>query len=411
MADEIGNNAAGLISNADTEGLKQLVATLLGDDSRQNMAPASLLVISTLVSQQVDGFCGTAGASAPTLSQEAIQELPEFICSTIKVHPLKTTFDESDYVCRFAIFNYNKECNDYKCAAESLCNLNLDSTVKRYTVEQKSDILVTCAEAFLQDEANDSAEMMCAKAARLISDVENNTALLLRFRVIRAKVDDANRKFVEAARQYHELSNTVVLKIPTDEKLQLLGLAVTCAVLGRAGPQRSRILGLLYKDDRLKDLASINGYKSHSSVLTKMYTERLLFTDELTTFEQSLAAHQRAITSEGWTIVEKAVIEHNMLAASHVYDNITFSQLASLLRLDQAQAEKVAAKMVTEGRLEASIDQTEELLKFASDTMPLQSWDHRIRDVCSLVTDTVDKLTLRSPRLAADASMDVEAEG
>ena len=66
--------------------------------------------------------------------------------------------------------------------------------------------------------------------------------------------------------------------------------------------------------------------------------------------------------------------------------------------------------MVTEGRLMATIDQTEELLMFASDTRPLQSWDDRIRDVCSLVTDTVDKITLRSPRLV-DATMDVEAEG
>lgn len=410
MAEEARLKAQGLISNADAEGLKQLIHSTLSNDSRQNTAPAAILAICTLISQQVDAFCGIPGAGSPTLSQEAIQELPEYICSTIKSHPLKTTFDETDYVARYAVFNYNKECNDFKCAAESLCNLNLDSTVKRYTVEQKTDILVTCAEAFLQDEANDSAEMMCAKAARLISDVENNTALLLRFRVIRAKVDDANRKFVEAARQYHELSNTVILNIPTDEKLQLLGLAVTCAVLGRAGPQRSRILGLIYKDDRLKDLGSISGYKSHTSVLTKMYTERLLFTDELTTFEESLAAHQRAITSEGWTIVEKAVIEHNMLAASHVYDNINFSQLAAILRLDQAQAEKVAAKMVTEGRLMATIDQTEELLMFASDTRPLQSWDDRIRDVCSLVTDTVDKITLRSPRLV-DATMDVEAEG
>ena len=248
---------------------------------------------------------------------------------------------------------------------------------------------------------------MCSKAARFISEVENSAALLLRFRVIRAKVDDANRKFVEAARQYHELSNTVILNIPSNEKLQLLGMAVTCAVLGRAGPQRSRILGLLYKDDRLKDLGSVGCYKSHASVLTKMYMERLLFTDELTTFEQSLSAHQRAITSEGWTVVEKAVIEHNMLAASHVYDNITFSQLAAILRLTRAQAEKVAAKMVIEGRLVATIDQTEELLIFANDNVPLQSWDHRIRDVCSLVTETVDKLTLMAPRLM-DVTTDIE---
>jgi hypothetical protein len=29
--------------------------------------------------------------------------------------------------------------------------------------------------------------------------------------------------------------------------MELLGKAVTCAVLGKSGPQRSRVLGLLYK--------------------------------------------------------------------------------------------------------------------------------------------------------------------
>jgi COP9 signalosome complex subunit 4 len=402
--DDVKRNATSMVGSADGEGLKKLVRDLLGENGNDAVASPGLLFVSELVSREVDLFCGSTGNSS--LPQEVLQDLPEYIVTTIKANPLRTAYDDSDYVCRYAIFNYNKECNDFKTGAESLCNLNLDSTVKRYTVDEKCNILVTCAEAFMHEEANDSAELMCTKAGRMISDVENNVPLLLRYRVIRAKVDDANRKFVEAARQYHELSNTVVLNIPMDEKLQLLGYAVTCAVLGKAGPQRSRILGLLYKDDRLKDLATLPGYKSHASVLTKMYTERLLFADELKTFEESLSAHQRATTSEGWTIVEKAVIEHNMLAAKNVYDNITFSQLAAILRLDTHQAERVAAKMITEGRLVASIDQTEELLNFASDTMPLQSWDERIRDVCSLITDVTERITAKSPRLLS--AMDVE---
>ena len=32
-----------------------------------------------------------------------------------------------------------------------------------------------------------------------------------------------------------------------DDLLELLGKAVTCAVLGKTGPQRSRVLGLLHK--------------------------------------------------------------------------------------------------------------------------------------------------------------------
>ena len=128
----------------------------------------------------------------------------------------------------------------------------------------------------------------------------------------------------------------------------MLGKAVTCAVLGKTGPQRTRLLGLLYKDDRLEALAMLQAFSSHPSVLRKMYTEQLLRIEELTVFEASLSPHQKAVTSDGFTVIEKAVIEHNMLATGKIYDNIRFYELGNLLRLDAARAEKVAASMITE---------------------------------------------------------------
>ena len=391
--------SGGFVTANDAGALKNLVEDLMGEDGSKSIAKKGMLAVCELLSREVELFCTQGGK--PKLSQENLQNLPEFIVDIIKSSPLKSNFDESDYVIRQAIFNYNCECTTFSAGAIAYCAVNFDSTVRPYSPDEKADILVSCAEAFLQDENNDAAMTMTSKAAASIGGVEGNTKLLLRYRVIRAKVDDASRKFVEAARQYHELSNTVLLNIPVEEKLTLLGNAVTCAVLGSAGPQRSRILGLLNKDDRLKDLGSLPGYTSHASVLNKMYTERLLFSEELESFEAILSEHQKAITGQGWTIVEKAVIEHNMLAASRVYDNITFVQLGSLLRLNAHEAEKTAAKMITEGRLNASIDQTESLLNFDSDNKPLQGWDDRIRDVCTLVSDTVDSLVARSPELAA----------
>ena len=38
-------------------------------------------------------------------------------------------------------------------------------------------------------------------------------------------------------------------------------------------------------------------------------------------------AHQKALTADGSTILEHAVIEHNLLAASKLYNNITFEGL------------------------------------------------------------------------------------
>ena len=67
------------------------------------------------------------------------------------------------------------------------------------------------------------------------------------------------------------------------------------------------------------------------------------------------------------------------------------SELASILRLDAAKAERVAARMITEDRLKATIDQTEGILSFVNDdTDALLSWDERIRDVCTSLTETVE---------------------
>lgn len=65
--------------------------------------------------------------------------------------------------------------------------------------------------------------------------------------------------------------------------------------------------------------------------------------------------------SDGFTFLEKAVIEHNMLAIGKIYENILLPELASTLMIDERRAEKVAATMITENRLMGYIDQSGEL--------------------------------------------------
>lgn len=65
--------------------------------------------------------------------------------------------------------------------------------------------------------------------------------------------------------------------------------------------------------------------------------------------------------SDGFTFLEKAVIEHNMLAIGKIYENIRLPELASILMIDERRAEKVAATMITENRLQGYIDQSGKL--------------------------------------------------
>lgn len=419
-----------LVQSGSVEALKGAILNLCSDTNASQLIsrPVLLHVAEKLTNEM--NLCLRDDPSQH-IDEEKLVGLLNFLITTLSNHAQRSQFDESDYICRESLFSYHCSCGEYKIAAIILAEVDLHSTIHKLEVEEKANLLVRCAESFLQEEDNTSAETILSRARTYMNEVEaslssvrsrlssktqdtahmsTSSLLQLRYRVTKAKVDDANRKFVEAARLYYELSNTSDISIPVHEKLELLGNAVTCAVLGKAGPQRSRILGVLYKDDRLTNLNHLPKFSSHASVLTKMYTERLLNNSELVIFEGSLAVHQKALTSDGRSIVEKAVIEHNMQAAGKIYDNITFAELASILHLDAQEAEAVAAKMISEKRLRASIDQTVGILSFevgdfySIDSSALISWDDRIREICKDVGELVDKIIVNHSTVSSDRS-------
>ncbi len=158
--------------------------------------------------------------------------------------------------------------------------------------------------------------------------------------------------------------------------------AVTCAVLAPAGPNRSRVLASLYRDERSVDLSTYN-------ILSKMFLDHILRPAEIKEFEGTLKPHQLAkiaISSndrlasanedgEGndgttstrtgpSTVLDRAVMEHNLLASSNIYNNITFRGLGALLDLTPGAAETMARKMIEQGRLRGTIDQVDKLIWF-----------------------------------------------
>ena len=69
-----------------------------------------------------------------------------------------------------------------------------------------------------------------------------------------ARVLDAERKFLEAAQHYKALSQSGGAFISEGDMLRTLELAVTCAILAKAGPPRSRVLAMLFSDERSQNL-------------------------------------------------------------------------------------------------------------------------------------------------------------
>lgn len=81
-------------------------------------------------------------------------------------------------------------------------------------------------------------------------------------------------------------------------------------------------------------------------------------------FKASLELHQNITYSDGYTVLERALIEHNIEVLSKIYFNITFSELGNFLGIRPQQAEEIVAKMVAELRIEAVLDQANQLVEF-----------------------------------------------
>ena len=136
-------------------------------------------------------------------------------------------------------------------------------------------------------------------------------------------------------------------------------------------------------------------------MLERMFKERLISAADAATYEETLPPHQRATDAENVSVFARAVMEHNVFAASRVYANISFTALGALLGVDPRRAEKVAARMVQQHRLAATIDQVDDVLDFApsgSGSAPdqavadLLSMDAAVKAACLSLNDVVEAI-------------------
>ncbi len=196
--------------------------------------------------------------------------------------------------------------------------------------------------------------------------LEEPKVLGLQYRLSQARVYDSQRRFAEAAVRYHELS--YVGEIDEDDRAMMLSAAVTASILSPAGPQRARMLATLMRDERTPSLPQY-------TILSKVFLDRVIRADEIADFEKLLSPHQIAklapssapiavgestgesVRHAPSTVLDRAMIEHNVLSASRLYDNITLAGLGALVNLSPEGAEEIARKMIMQGRLKGWIDQ------------------------------------------------------
>jgi COP9 signalosome complex subunit 4 len=319
-------------------------------------------------------------------------------------HLPNTVEGAADNILRTKIFEHkiSSDDPDYIGAARVLAGMRMqDEGVYAMSAAQKTDIYVKIAECFLAEDEIAESDAAVNKAGVVVEQIANkdqHTALILRYKSTYARVLDANRKFLAAASRYHELSSPANGVLIDDEELMvLLGKACTCAILAPSGSQRQRVLGNIANDTRLAELERIPEFSSHAKILKKMYTQQILRKPELVQFEASLAEHQKAIMADGLTIMERGIVEHNMVAIASIYQSIYFDELAHLLGVSDSKAEQIAASMIMDGSLDGVIDQTERLLEFVCTDTLQEMYDGAVSNFCMELNRVTDAINTNVP--------------
>jgi len=333
----------------------------------------SLVVSRQLLTEVAKLICGMAAEELKVLAQYTLQ----------KVQPRVISFEDQVASIRQSLADVFERENRYRDAAQALTGIPLETGQRQYPPEYKFQTYITIARLYLLESDVDQAEAFLNRAS-LIQSEARTPALALAYKRCHARLLDLKLKCVDAAGRYYELSHR------GEPRATALESAVICTVLAGAGQQRSRMLGTLYKDERCARLCCFN-------VLEKMHLERIIEKTDLQVFQTLLLPHHRSATVDGSSLLERAITEHNMLAASRVYTNIRFDALGELLQIGAEKAETVSSKMISEGRMEGYIDQIEGTLHFSGGSV-LPRWDRQIESACQQLNGVVELIKRGEPQ-------------
>ncbi|GAA6009923.1 uncharacterized protein JCM10292_001037 [Rhodotorula paludigena] len=351
--------------------LEQTIASSsdLATDLSQWLSVVAAADFPQIVARQVlEGFV----ARVQTIADRE-QKKKVYATSLELLQPRITSFEEQVCTLREQYADLLEGDEEFPEAAKVLIGIPLEAGSR--SDEYKLKVYIRIVRLFLEEEDSTSANTYFNRAS-LIAHCATDLETQLQFKLCQARMFDLERRFAEAASKYHEIS--YVTALAEEERLQALGAAIICAVLAPAGPIRARLLASLYRDER-------STQSDQFSILSKMFLDQMIRPDEVADFASKLRPHQLArlpptqavvIASDAEletgkkgpeTVLDRAMMEHNVLAASRVYNNITFHGLGLLLGLRPSAAEAMARTMIQQKRLKATLDQIDNLIVFDVD--------------------------------------------
>ena len=375
--------------------------------------------IPTLQSYVREVFCNdnlSLSLLRPLIAEyaRAITSLPDDLHQQIaqytlqQLHPRAQSFEAALTAIRIQLATVLETQEQFTAAANVLASIRWDGSLTN--PDFKVDTLVKTARFYLLENNAADAEPFINNAMSLITK-HGSTQSKLRFHICHATMLEYKLRFLDAAVRYYQLSqrepNWIFegCNVGEAEVMEWLKQACICIVLASAGPRRSRFLGLLYSDERTRGLEIF-------ALLEAIYMERFVRNEQIVEFDKEYLKNKKFLGRGdreekggmgGGSVLEKAMRMHNVLAAAKLYKNIRFEDLGELLGVEKDVAERIAADMVYEKRLDGVIDQVDGVVVFEMGKRrenSLLRWNEQVEGVCHAADDCAAAILKVYPQFA-----------
>ena len=309
-----------------------------------------------------------------------------------KTQPRLVSFEESVWPVREALARRLAEAKNWSEAADVLAGIEVQPS-SAGSGEYKLKITLETANMYLEANELDKAEKHVNKTHALLSqlpaELQKKPELLHEYHACWAKVSDRVGKFMDAALRYTEMS-----QLENQSDAGTMTRAVVCAILS-SSVQRDRLLRSFRLDTNVRELPVY-------PFLEKIEFRRIIRADEAKEFQTFLSPHHVEVRADGVSAFEQAIMEHNLESMKYAYENISFDHLGEILGVSDAEAEKLAAKLIYDQRVQGYIDQVDRFVYFdnvsPSHDDPVSVWNanvisvsHRLNEVVETITKLVEQ--------------------
>jgi len=121
--------------------------------------------------------------------------------------------------------------------------------------------------------------------------------------------------------------------------------------------------------------------------------DRIVTQKEKTSFADKLSQHQKGQVTPDMSILDKAIIEHNIVSISKLFEEVSYETLIRMLDITKTQTERIIHTMISEKRLDARIDQVEGYVDFTRRFDDYNNWTQGINHFCTTLDRLITKVS------------------